>query len=272
MSYTFDNKIGKRNGLITTIVVHAVLLILCLFLGFTYLDPLAGDVAIGFEALGIPDAGSSDSPSATEEITDLPQEVTENVAQSVPTPVDQSYATQDNSPVNVKASKPVKPEKTAEQIQKEKEEQEKKDKQAKLDKMLSNIKGDSPGAGKGDNGKAGNDGDPNGIPNGEGGNGGFGGDGKGGNGGDGMFNFGGRKAKSPGNLKHDCGVQGSVKLRVKVDRQGNVVDAFLVSGGTSFNQCLINKAISAAKSTQYNSNQSGPEFQEGTITLNFSLN
>ena len=271
MSTSHQNNESKRNGLITTILVHALLLLLCLFLGFTYYTPPAGDVAIGFEALGVENGGVSDDLASSEKIAEEPQEVSESQQQAI-NPVENSYATQDNSPVNVKSSPKVTPQKTAEEIQKEKEEKEKRDKQAKLDQQLSALKGPNNKGGKGEGGKSGlNEGSENGIPNGEGGKGGLneGDDGRGGNG---MFDFGGRKATAPGKLKHDCGVQGSVKIKVKVNKQGNVVDAYVVPGGTSFSNCLINKAVAAAKATQYNANSSGPEFQEGTITLNFSLN
>ncbi len=272
MSYSIDNKTGKRNGIIVTVVFHAVLLLLCLFLGFTYYTPPKGGTDIGFEALGIENGGSSDELMASEEVSETPQEVSEANEQSASNPVEQSYATQETSPVDVTNNKPVKPEKTPEQIQKEKEEREKNEKIAAIKNRVSSaLKGNNNSPGKGDGGKIGNEGSENGTPGGNDGNGGFGGTGPGGSGGNGGFDFGNRKAKTPGNLKHDCGQQGSVKVRVKVDRQGYVVEAVAV-GGTSFNQCLRTKAVSAAKATQYNSNPAGPEFQEGTITLNFSLN
>ena len=272
MSYTINNTAGKRNGLIVTVVFHAILLILCLFLGFNYYTPPKGGTEIGIEALGIEDGGNSDELATSEEISETSQEVSEAVNQSASNPDEKSYATQENSPVDVASNKPVKPEKTPEQIQKENEEREKNEKIAAIRNRVSNaLKGPNNSGGKGDGGNPGNQGGENGIPGGDGGAGGIGPGGPGGGGSKGGFDFGNRKAKTPGNLKHECGVQGSVKVRVKVDRMGNVVDAVVV-GGTSFNECLRKIAVSAAKSTKYYSNPSGPEFQEGPITLNFSLN
>ena len=118
--------------------------------------------------------------------------------------------------------------------------------------------------GAGTQGGPGNEGSTNGVPAGTG---------QGGNGQKGMFDLDGRKAKKPGDLTHDCGVQGSIRVRVRVDQNGNVVGAQVVSGPgtTSFNGCLRQKAEEAARATKYTPNTSGPAIQEGYIVLTFSI-
>jgi outer membrane biosynthesis protein TonB len=265
MSEAKENKKGKRNGLVTTLLIHACLLILCLFLGFTNMTPPKGDVSIGFEALGTENAGSTDDLATSETLSDTPEEVQETPQQSQDNPVEEDYSTQKDSPVEV-----TKNTNTTEQNNSENTKQTKSTKTTKkpreVDESLKNLGGllqgpNNPG-GKGEGGEEGNEGTKKGVPTEEG---------KGGNGKDGMFDFGGRKAVSPGNLKHDCGVRATADVRVTVDRSGYVINAVMV-GGTNFNDCIEKKAIAAAKGTKYSSNPDGPKFQEGTISLSFHVN
>jgi len=258
-----DNQEGKRNGLVTTLLVHACLLILCLFLGFTYMTPPKGVLTIGFEALGTENAGTTNDLATNEKLSDQPQEVEKTSAQSQNNPQEENYKTQEESSVAVTKN-------NAEQTNSESTEQaespENPEKEREVDPRLKNFGGqllgpDNPG-GKGAGGEAGNKGSDTGTPNEEG---------DGGNGKDGMFDFGGRKALSPGDLKHNCGVRASADVRVTVDRTGKVISAELV-GGTNVNACIERKAIAAAKGTKYNSNPDGPKFQEGTISLSFHVN
>lgn len=260
-----QNKDGKRNGLITTLLVHVCLLVLCFFLGFTYSVPPRGDVAIGFEALGVPDAGKNKAVSSSENVTkEVQEEKTPLNTQSSSQEddfVDQTASdvalskskskTKDNSPQTKKVTE------TTKTVEKQKEVDE------RLKKMGDLMKGPNNPGGAGDGGKDGSEGSKTGVP---------GGQGAGGNGSDGMFGISGRKVTKPGDLHHDCGVRGSVKIRIKVDGNGRVVDANMVTGGTSYNECLINKAIRAAKATSYSSNADGPEYVEDVITLSFELN
>ena len=108
-----ENKDGKRNGLITTLMVHACLLILCLFFGFTYMTPPKGDVSIGFEALGTENAGSTNDLATSEKVSDTPPEVQETAQQSQNNP-DENYETQENSPVEVAKNTSAKEQSTSE--------------------------------------------------------------------------------------------------------------------------------------------------------------
>ena len=262
---TIKNKDGKRNGLITTLVVHAGLLLLCFFLGFTYPVPPPGSIDIGFDAIGGPDAGKNQQVASSENVTDQEQEEQTPVT-SQSSAQEQEFVEQatsdvaltkstekkkDNTPKTIKNTTPSTP------VVKQKEVDE------RLKKMGELVKGPNNPGGAGDGGNEGNEGTKNGV---------LGGQGGGGNGADGMFGISGRKVSKPGDLHHECGVRGSVKIRIKVDGSGRVVEANMVTGGTSYNECLINKALRAAKATSYSANVDGPEFVEDIITLSFELN
>lgn len=260
-----ENKEGKRNGLVTTILVHLILLVLCAFLGFTYLDPPKGDVVIGFQALGEENAGQNDDLATSEKVSDEHQEVQETPVASA-SEFEEEVATQEESPVAInqntsnqeKSDAPVKESENAEPTK------ETPKVPSELEKAMGSLlQGEDQSGGKGDGTKDGNQGSEEGVPS---------ADGQGGSGTDGMFDFGGRSAINPGTLQHDCKVQGTIHIRVQVDRAGNVISAEMVPGGTSYNSCLIEKAKSAAKSTKYTTNASGPAIQEGVIKLKFTLN
>jgi outer membrane biosynthesis protein TonB len=262
-----NNKNGKVRGWITTAVVHTVLLLLMFVLGFSYMVPPKGDIAIGFEALGEEDAGKTTEAATSEKVAPQQQDATTPPEESSSDPVKDNFATQDESPVNVSDNTTkVKPKDTKPKDTKPKDtEPVKQDPTKKVDDklkdLLNSMKGADNDGGSGSNNKDGNQGGDKGVTD---------GDGQGGSGVDGMFDFGGRKAIKPGNLNHDCGVSGRVKVRVKVDRAGYVIDAEAV-GGTTSNQCLRNKAIKEAKATKYSENPTGPVYQEGFIELYFQL-
>lgn len=260
-----SNKDGKRNGLITTLLVHACLLVLCFFLGFTYYVPPTGDVAIGFEALGVSDAGENKAVSSSENVTEKVQEE-QTPVNSQSSAQEDEFVDQAVSDVALAKSKEKKKDNSP-QTKKNTTSNKPAEKPKEVDDRLKNmgdlVKGPNNPGGAGDGGNKGNEGAKKGVP---------GGQGAGGNGSDGMFGISGRKVSKPGDLHHDCGVRGSVKIRIKVDGSGKVVDAIMVTGGTSYNECLINKAIRAAKSTSYSASVDGPEYVEDVITLSFELN
>ena len=64
-----------------------------------------------------------------------------------------------------------------------------------------------------------------------------------------------------------CEDGGKIVVSIKVNRSGNVVDAYLNGASTSNNQCLIDHALDYAKSVQFDS--SSKREQLGTITFLF---
>ncbi|MFT6715580.1 MAG: TonB family protein [Saprospiraceae bacterium] len=259
-----ENKKGKRKGVITTLSVHVFVLLLCVFLGFTYQNPPPGEIDINF---GFEDGGTSNELATTENPTDVPQEKEAATKQAQNTPVQENLNTQKESTSEVAKQTNNSKENSSQNTEntensETKKEAEKLSESLKSANLSSLLQGkDSPG-GKGDGGEEGNKGDPDGVSNGQS----IGGGGKGD-----MFDFGGRKAVKRGNLKHECGLRASVDIRVNVDRDGNVINAVVV-GGTNLNNCIEKKAIAAAKGTKYNANPNGPKSQEGRITLEFHVN
>lgn len=63
-----------------------------------------------------------------------------------------------------------------------------------------------------------------------------------------------------------CEGGGEVVVKVAIDRMGKVLYAYVESGG---DECMRNTAISAAKGSRFDHNNSAPAKQEGTITYIF---
>lgn len=263
---TNENKDGKRKGLIATIAVHACLLLLMFILGFTYMVPPKGDVAIGFEALGQEDAGKTTEAATSEQTSPQQQDATSPPEETQSAQSQDDFATQDDSPVDVSQnSQQNTSNQTTPKVDNTKPQETKPDPDKEVDDklkdLMNSMNGPDKTGGSGNNNKDGNQGGEKGTID---------GDGEGGTGVDGMFDFGGRKAIKPGNLNHDCGVSGRVKVRVKVDRKGYVIEAEAIGGTTSVD-CLRKKAVKEAKATKYSENPTGPVYQEGVIELYFQL-
>ena len=63
-----------------------------------------------------------------------------------------------------------------------------------------------------------------------------------------------------------CEGGGEVVVKVAIDRAGKVLFAYVESGG---DECMRNTAVSAAKGSRFDHNNSAPAKQEGTITYIF---
>lgn len=63
-----------------------------------------------------------------------------------------------------------------------------------------------------------------------------------------------------------CEGGGEVVVKVTIDRAGKVLYAYVESGG---DECMRNTAVSAAKGSRFDHNNSAPAKQEGTITYIF---
>lgn len=262
-----DNKEGKRNGLVTTLLVHACLLILCLFLGFTYMTPSKGILTIGFEALGTENSGSTNDLATNKKVSETPEQNQNSQQQSQNNPIEDNSAVQDESPVEVVKNNSTTPQKTSKSSEQSNNTKKQEDISDKLKEanLSALMQGENKTGGLGLAGAGPADGNPdgsnlNGPPGGS----------------EGMFDFKGRKAISRGSLAHTCknqGRQAEVKLRIKVDRNGNVKkDDIQVVGGYKVSDCVKRIALAAVAETKYNPNPTGPAYQEGTITLTFHVN
>ncbi len=116
----------------------------------------------------------------------------------------------------------------------------------------------------------GNQGVPTGDPNAS--NYGQGGSGSGNQGTGPSFSLAGRSAKSLPRPKYPGNDEGTVVVKITVDKNGKVTSAEPgVQGTTIMNQQFWNEAKQAALRASFNVDQNAPAFQQGTITYRFVL-
>ncbi len=265
----------EKKSFTITVVLHVVLIILLLFLGFTYLDPPPEDgIAINF---GTSEVGSGNE-QPTEPVESAPQETTQPETQTEPEPVvEEEVVTQEieEAPVIEKKEepKPVQEDEPEEEPEEEEpvEEPEPQPDKSTTDAMSSILNGPeqtgSADGGEGDDDLAGDKGDPNGDPNASS----YYGNGTGLDG-DGNYRLGGRRALNKEKFVQDCNESGIVVVRIEVDRNGNVIEATPgVKGTTNNASCLTDPARRAAMATRFNSDENAPSRQVGTIIYNFKL-
>ena len=141
-----------------------------------------------------------------------------------------------------------------------------KETQDALNNLLNGNSSDGEPKGEGDNNEPGVKGDENGDPDSSKYYGNTG-SGSGGN-----YNLAGRKALSKPKQQPDCQEEGTVVVRIHVDKNGKVVYAQAgVQGTTNSAPCLLKPAKEAALKTKWNSDNKAPTKQVGTIIYKFSL-
>jgi outer membrane biosynthesis protein TonB len=279
----------RKRGMMISVAIHVTLLMLALLPLLTFPDPPPGQEGI-LVNLGLPDEGSGDdnagpTAEASEAVPDNPEteEVTppqETVSEPEPEP-EKEVITTDDSEVRLKKEKEKKKReedrKRQEQLDKERKEREAREEAARkaaeakaakereaqaFKDMLGGGGLSGDGDGKGNTGKPGNQGDPNGDPNSDILEGISTGSGKVGGG---LGSRGVAKTHKPTDNSQD---QGVVVVKVCVDRSGNVVSAKLTQAGTTATSArLKNLAISSAK--QWKFSAGNVDRQCGTITYNF---
>ena len=142
------------------------------------------------------------------------------------------------------------------------------------DKMNAGLtKGKQGSEGQGNNnsqGQTGQTGGDNGVPNGNPDGSGID-PGKGGAiDGLGSFDLGSRKMIKITKYKNECSKIGKIVIRIKVDKFGNVLYAeYTAKNSTSANSCLIELAKKHAYSAKFDSSPQSMEEQWGTIPFNF---
>ncbi len=283
-----SEKKNKRNGLITTSVVHAIVLLIFLFWGLrsAFPPPVEG-ILINF---GTMETGMGDTPSKIEE---EPKEITP-VQESEPMPVVETQEapdeimTQDMEEAfaipetkEVKEEPKKEPEKKKEEVKKEpvKEEPKKETvkepvkepvkEEPKVDpkSLYTGQKSDenSP-SNEGKTYTPGDQGDPGGDPsskNYEGDNYGLGNIGVG-------YDLTGRSLVAIPPIKAKDNETGKIVVSIKVDRNGQVVFAkYTVKGSTTSDPSLIAMAEKAAREAKFSSSPNAPEEQFGSITFTF---
>ena len=273
----------KRRGLITTILVHALLLLLFLFVGLSYYEPKPEDgilINFGNSATGMgeqadgapiskpqtqspaqsnpestetPPTETEQTPVATQNVTDAPSLPTESLPKTEP-----AEPTENKEPVQ---------EQTQEKPVEKEPDPQPSDALQKLLQTTQNSKSGGEGVEKG----AGDQGDPDGDKNSKNrsGNGG------GGSGGDGNYRLGGRLALQKPRPDYPCSEQGRVVVKIYVNRNGKVTRAVpgerIPNGSatTTTSSCLFGQAKNAALKTTWQAKADAPELQIGYIIYNF---
>jgi len=253
-----ENK-TKRKGLITTIAVHAALLVLFAFYGMTYLDPPPeqGGMEINF---GTSDDGMmSDIPSPPSE--SMPEPAQPETADQV----DEEVLTQDTEEAPAIVEKKEEKKVEEKEVVKEKEPEPKPNRTLNMaDRMKSTNT--TEGGGDGVTGEAGDQGKINGDPNSKNYSG------LGGSGGGPSFSLAGRSMKKPPKIQDNSQDEGTVVVDIIVDKYGKVIRANAgARGSNTTSPVLYEKATKAALETRFSANPDADQ-QKGTMTFIFILN
>ncbi|MCB0662912.1 MAG: hypothetical protein KDC24_09245 [Saprospiraceae bacterium] len=294
---------NRKKSLVMSTILTILLLILIFLPLFSHMNPPPGQEGV-LVNLGLPDMGdgednaapaSTDEPETTE---DYEEEVVEEVETqpieepvvSDPEPVKQKDVIETQDPEAIRLKKEQERQKKLEEDRKEKERQEEIQRQKQLEAQrkaeaekkkkaeedarkkaeaealknkIGGLFGD--GDGKGNTGKPGNQGDPNGDPNSDILEGKSTGTGKVGGG------LGSRGVSKSPKVVNRTQYSGTVVIRLCVDRNGNVIGTpeFTQAGSTTTNRSLVQIAIANAKEWKFN--QGSLDKQCGTITYNFKF-
>lgn len=289
----------RRRGIIATTVVHLLLIVALLFLALRTPLPLPGEegveVNLGYDDMGIGDIQTESPPLQTETPPPMPQEITE------PEPVleEEEIITQDieETPVieeekieEVKEDPEPEPEEIIEEIPEPKEEIVEEIIEKRVDSSLlytekvveKTVPNPDPvvnekalftgssqntnGTNQGIAGGAGDQGKPHGFEN----SNKY--DGQGGLGNGISFSLGGRGSKFLDKPSDNFKEQGTVKVDIWVDRNGNVKNAAINRKGTNIIDPAMHLiAINAAKNSTFAEDPKALELQRGSITYNFIL-
>ncbi|MCX8149496.1 cell envelope integrity protein TolA [Thermaurantimonas aggregans] len=261
----------EKNALALTILINLVLFIIFLFFGLTYFDPKPEEgiaIQFGFNA----DAGGPQNITDTQQ----PQPSQTTPASSNTSKTEFTSPTQDveDAPA-INQNKNPKTTQKPQDIKKPENQQPQEDK-PQIDQRLQNILNNpNRGAGgqSGSGSQAGTQGSPTGTN--ESGNSGGGGSGAGSSG-TGYF-LGGRTAQVKPKPDYNCQEFGRVVVRIKVDQNGNVIEAipgvsFQNFSTNVFSECLNQRARDAALRTKWSADQDAPEEQIGYIIYEFRKN
>lgn len=257
----------EKKSFTITSVLFVILFLLFAFLGLTYMDPPPENgIAVNF---GTSDVGQGEI-QPTEAIQSAPQ-----TQQAQPeTTQEEEILTDDNeSPVVIQPKKVTPKPKTPTEVKPKVEPTPKPSQQTNsaLSSILNGPKSDGTSqGGHGNDGVAGDKGDPNGsiYANSFYGNGSGNGSGSGSGTGWGLA---GRKLSGNTKKQQDCNESGTVVVKIWVNRSGNVIKAERSQGTTNTNPCLVNPALETAKTFKWQADSNAPETQIGFVVVNFKL-
>jgi TonB family protein len=252
-------KKDKFKGIAGTVLFHAALLVLLIFLGFSTLLPLPGEggveVNIGVSEEGQGEVQPETPPRVEEEITPPPASKDN----------EEEVVTQDTeeSPIVEKPSQDkTKKKKVKESEVKEVVKEEPKVNPAAMYKGKSSQTNGSTG--EGITQTPGDQGNPNGTPDSDNYTG------TGGSGGGLSFSLSGRSPKylpKPSSLFKE---NGTVVVQIDVDKYGKVIKALAIDKGSNTTDATLRSlAEQAARQAIFNANPDAADVQRGTITYHF---
>jgi len=266
-------KRNKRKGLITSLLIHALLLLLFAFFGMTYIHPAPEEgmmINFGNTETGL---GVTESDPAQSEVIDeqIEEEVvpTESVPDAAEPVVEEEVVTQEM--LDAIALKKEQKKKAREEAERKAEEERilaeqkriEEEKRAASAALFAKAKA-GKGTGEGNTKQGGNQGSPDGTPGAPHGLGGSG---------NGMsFDLGGRSMLSAPKIQDNSQKEGKVVVDILVDKYGKVVKATPgARGSTTTDRHLEKLATEAAYNTKFNAKPDAAVQQKGSMTFVFIL-
>lgn len=258
----------EKKSFAITSAIFVILIFLCLFLGLTYMDPPPENgIAINF---GTSDVGQGEI-QPTEAIQSAPQPT---VSEPVTSQNDEILTQDEDAPVVVETKK-----ETKKPVEKPKEEPKPKvvetpkpsqQTNSALSSILNGPKSDGKAqGGHGDDGLAGDKGDPNGSIY----SNSFYGNGTGNGTGSGRgYGLNGRSLAKKGEKVQQCGNEtGKVIVQITVNKSGDVVKTQFIKGTTNTTPCVLEAAYKTARSYKWKPDSDAPDTQIGWIEVNFTI-
>jgi outer membrane biosynthesis protein TonB len=258
----------ERKSFVISSLIMALLLLLCVFFGLNYMDPPPENgIAINF---GTTDEGmGNDNPTETTMTAPQPSEAT---PESTPETEEEVVTQEVVEAIAIKETKVVKPaEKPVEkQVSKPKPVETPKPSKSVTDALaaLNGPKTDgTTSQSDGTGNQAGNQGKIDGsiYSNSDYGSG------PGTGTGNGSYGLAGRTLAKREKILQKCNEEGRVVILIRVNKNGEVIQATRAQGTTNSTKCLEEAAIATAKTFKWQPDSNAPDVQIGFIEINFRL-
>ncbi len=269
---------SKNKGIISTIVVHGILILLLMVLGFTTPLPLPAEQGILIN-FGTSDDGMGAMEPKVEQNASLPSSSASLKQEEEEAPLTQEAEEAPSLAVKKEAKKKqeasriketVKQENNATTNQNQTDAQTEKPRETNKKALFPGQKVDGGNTGEGETGKQGNQGGEEGSPDSQNriGSVGGGGDAERGI----SANLSGRSVLKLPPPEYPSQKSGKVVVEVTVDKDGNVTKAIPgIKGSTTLDNELLKAAEKAALVAKFNVSANAPAYQKGTITYVFRL-